>query len=81
MPDHVHLALRGAFEQSPEDVALSFMNNLAHMLKLGAIWRPGFYMGTFGEYNMRAIRESVRTEASLPATRIAGGRNVVGDDV
>ncbi len=67
MPDHVHLALRGMIEHSPEDIALSFMNNLAHMLHKGAVWRPGYYVGTFGEYNMNAIRRAVRsaTPASL----------------
>ena len=81
MPDHLHLALRGSFEQSPEEIALAYMNNLAHMLKMGAIWKPGYYVGTFGEYNMRAIRESVRAESYSPATRGGRGLTVVGDDV
>ena len=81
MPDHVHLALRGVFDQSPEDIALSFMNNLTHMLNLGAIWKPGYYVGTFGEYNMRAIRESVRAKSCSPATRGGRGLTVVGDDL
>jgi REP element-mobilizing transposase RayT len=62
MPDHVHLALRGNIEHSPEQIALAFQNNLAYMLNRGAIWRPGFYIGTFAEYNMRAIREVGRTQ-------------------
>ena len=66
MPDHVHLALRGAIEHSPEEIALSFQNNLAHMLRQGAVWRPGYYVGTFGEYNMNAIRRAVR--AATPAS-------------
>src|SRR5205823_14383223 len=32
MPDHVHLALRGTIDQSPEAIALSFLNNLAFAL-------------------------------------------------
>jgi hypothetical protein len=32
LPDHLHLALRGAVEQSPEEIALSLLNNLAHVL-------------------------------------------------
>ena len=67
MPDHVHLAMRGVFEQSPEEIVLAFMNNLSHFLKLGAVWRPGYYVGTFGEYNMRAIREAARAESYSPA--------------
>lgn len=81
MPDHVHLALRGVFDQSPEEIALSFMNNLVHMLNMGAIWKPSYYVGTFGEYNMRAIRESVRAESHSPATRGGRGLTVVGGDI
>lgn len=60
MPDHLHIALRGNIDQSPEGIALAFQNNLAHMVQRGAIWRPGFYVGTFGEYDMNAIRVAVR---------------------
>lgn len=58
MPDHVHFALRGNLEHSPERIALSFQNNLAHMLNRGAVWRKGYYVGTFGVYDMRAIRKA-----------------------
>lgn len=66
MPDHVHLALRGAIDHTPEEIALSFLNNLAHILRQGPVWRPGYYVGTFGEYNMNAIRRAVCT--ATPAT-------------
>jgi len=56
MPDHVHIALRGNLEHSPEQIALAFQNNLAHMLKRGAVWQHSYYVGTFGVYDMRAIR-------------------------
>ncbi|MFN0051874.1 MAG: transposase [Planctomycetales bacterium] len=72
MPDHLHVALRGAIDQSPDQIALAFQNNLAFMVNRGAIWRPGFYVGTFGEYNMNAIRMRVRAESASPAT--LGGR-------
>ncbi len=81
MPDHLHLALRGVIEESPEEIALSFMNNLSHFLQLGAVWRLGYYAGTFGEYNMRAIREAVRSESHSPARRAGRGLTVGGDDV
>jgi REP element-mobilizing transposase RayT len=64
MPDHVHLALRGNLEHSPEQIALAFQNNLAYMLNRGAVWRRGFYVGTFGEYDMRAIRKAGRVNCS-----------------
>ncbi|MFV2066497.1 MAG: transposase [Pirellulales bacterium] len=56
MPDHVHLALRGHVEHSPEEIALAFMNNLAFAVGQNAIWEYGYYAGTFGEYDMRAVR-------------------------
>jgi REP element-mobilizing transposase RayT len=58
MPDHLHLALRGDIEQSPEDIALCFLNNLAFALDQRPWWQAGYYAGTFGEYGMAAVRGS-----------------------
>jgi len=56
MPDHVHLALGGNISESPEEIALGFMNNTAFAFGQQAIWRPGYYAGSFGEYDMDAVR-------------------------
>jgi REP element-mobilizing transposase RayT len=56
LPDHVHLALRGCIQQSPETIALSFLNNLAFVLGQRLWWEAGYYAGTFGEYGMAAVR-------------------------
>ena len=56
MPDHLHLALRGNVEDSPEKIALSFMNNIAFAFGQQGIFRPSYYVGTFGEYDMGAVR-------------------------
>jgi REP element-mobilizing transposase RayT len=56
MPDHWHGCLRGNIEQSPEEIALAFLNNLAYALGQNAIWQCGYYAGTFGEYEMNAVR-------------------------
>jgi REP element-mobilizing transposase RayT len=56
LPDHLHLAVRGAIVQSPEEIALSFLNNLAHVLDQRPWWTAGYYAGTFGEYGMAAVR-------------------------
>lgn len=56
MPDHVHLALRGNVEQSPQDIALAYLNNLAYLLGSKPVWQYGFYAGTFGQYTMRSVR-------------------------
>jgi REP element-mobilizing transposase RayT len=64
MPDHLHVAVRGNINQSPAEIALAFQNNLAHMLKRGAIWMNGYYAGTFGEYDMNAIRVKIEQAAA-----------------
>ena len=56
MPDHVHMSLRGDIAYSPEDIALSFMNNVAFTFGQKSIFRPSYYVGTFGEYDMGAVR-------------------------
>lgn len=56
VPDHLHIALRGDIEQSPQDIALSYLNNLAYALGQNAVWQFGYYAGTFGEYDMGAVR-------------------------
>jgi REP element-mobilizing transposase RayT len=58
MPDHLHLALRGNIEHSPQEIALTFLNNLAYSLGQKALWGFGYYTGTFGEYDMGAVRPS-----------------------
>jgi REP element-mobilizing transposase RayT len=60
MPDHLHLALRGVIDHSPEDVALAFLNNLAFAVGQRPWWESGYYAGTFGEYDMDAVRTFVR---------------------
>jgi REP element-mobilizing transposase RayT len=56
LPDHLHLALRGAVDQTPEQIALAFLNNLAYALEQRPWWQSGYYAGTFGEYGMAAVR-------------------------
>ena len=56
LPAHLHLALRGAVVQSPEEIALSFLNNLAHVLDRRPWWQAGYYAGTFGEDGRAAVR-------------------------
>jgi REP element-mobilizing transposase RayT len=56
MPDHIHLTLRGNIEHSTEKIALAFMNNIAYAFGQNAVLRPSYYAGTFGEYDMGAVR-------------------------
>jgi REP element-mobilizing transposase RayT len=59
MPDHVHMALRGNIELSPEEIALAFQNGLARAAGC-RVWQDGFYVGTFSEYDLDVIRRIAR---------------------
>ncbi len=55
MPDHVHMALRGAIARSPREIGVGFQNALADVAGCRA-WQDEFYAGTFSEYDVSAIR-------------------------
>lgn len=57
MPDHLHLCLRGAVADSPEEIAIGFMNETCRRLEVVGLWRPSYYVGTTGAYNMNAVRK------------------------
>ncbi|HPM82747.1 MAG TPA: transposase [Candidatus Anammoximicrobium sp.] len=56
MPDHLHAALRRNINDSPQEIALGFLNNLAYGFGQKPIWQNGYYVGTFSEYTMGAVR-------------------------
>jgi REP element-mobilizing transposase RayT len=60
MPDHIHMALRGNAEHSPMDIGLAFQNGLSFVLGYNRTWSYEFYVGTFSEYDVRAIGGKVR---------------------
>ena len=55
MLEHIHISLGGVPEHSPEDIALTFMNNLVWLLGRNRIWQDGYYVGTFSEYTLRDL--------------------------
>ena len=55
MPDHIHAAMRGNAELSPEEIALAFQNNLAFVLGQRRVWEDTYYVGTFGEYDLKVL--------------------------
>ena len=63
MLDHLHVALRGDHRQSPLEIALAFQNNLAYLVR-EALWTENFYVGTFSDYSMRAVRRAGRAPVS-----------------
>ncbi len=64
MPDHLHIALRGNLDHSPQEIALAFQNNLAFALGQNAVWKHTYYAGTFSEYDMDAIRTAKSSQRS-----------------
>ena len=52
LPDHIHLALGCDAARAPLDVVLCYMNNLAFVYGMKPIFQFGFYVGTFGEYDL-----------------------------
>jgi REP element-mobilizing transposase RayT len=53
--EHVHMTLGCRYDESPEDVALGYLNNLAYAHGMKEAYRYGYYVGTFGEYDMGAV--------------------------
>ncbi|MBN1673594.1 MAG: transposase [Kiritimatiellae bacterium] len=59
MPDHLHAALRGNPDHSPEEIALGFLNNLAFAAGRERVWQDHYYVGTFSEYDVNVILKPV----------------------
>jgi len=55
MPDHVHIALRGNITMSPQEIGLSFQNNLADAAGRLRYWESSFYVGSFSEYDLSSV--------------------------
>jgi REP element-mobilizing transposase RayT len=55
LADHIHIALGCNFEDTPESVVLSHMNNVAWIYEMTPILQFSAYVGTFSEYDQRVI--------------------------
>ena len=54
--DHIHLTLGVPHEIAPGNAALSYMNNIVFAHGMTRLSSSSYYVGTFGEYDMNAIR-------------------------
>ena len=52
LSDHIHLTLGCNVIESPAEVVLSYMNNLAYVCGSKRAFAFGFYVGTLGEYDL-----------------------------
>jgi hypothetical protein len=55
LPDHIHLTMGCQVEESPEEVVLSYMNNLAFSCGMKPVFKYSYYVGTFSEYDLGVI--------------------------
>jgi len=55
LPDHIHVALGCELSESPEEIALSYMNNVAFAVGMQRLFEYGYWVGTFGEYDLGAV--------------------------
>jgi REP element-mobilizing transposase RayT len=62
LTDHLHLTLGCALTESPQQVALGYMNNLAYAEGMKPLFEFSYYVGTFGEYDLDAVRRGVRQD-------------------
>jgi REP element-mobilizing transposase RayT len=69
LPDHVHLALGCSIDISQVDVALALLNNLAYVHDMRPVFQFGGFIGTFGEYDQRAVH----SETPLHPAELGGG--------
>lgn len=56
VPDHLHLSIGIQPDDTPQDVALSYMNNIAYVSGMKPVLMHGCYIAGFGEYDLGAIR-------------------------
>ena len=59
LADHVHLTLGAGLGESPEAIALCYLNNLAFVQDMRLVFQFGYYVGTFGTYDLGAIRQAL----------------------
>ena len=56
LTDHVHFTAGMSYESTPEEIVLGYMNNIAFAQGMSALFSSSYYVGTFGEYDMNAVR-------------------------
>lgn len=55
LDDHVHIVLGSGLQQSPLEVVLPYMNNIAWQFGMEPVLWPSCFFGTIGEYDLGAI--------------------------
>ena len=71
--DHVHWTVGCGIDESPLEVGLSYLNNLAYARGMRPWLQFGFYVGTFGPYDMNAVRRKYLADQSSSRRGEPGG--------
>ncbi|HUE72978.1 MAG TPA: hypothetical protein VMP01_18985 [Pirellulaceae bacterium] len=64
LPDHLHVTLGFSWNEAPADVALGYLNNLAYAHGMKPLFQFGYFVGTFGEYDLDAVRRNLAISSS-----------------
>lgn len=59
LSNHIHILLGAGMNESPQQIALSLLNNLAFVHEMKPVFRFSYYVGTFGKYDRWAIRANL----------------------
>ena len=59
LADHVHWTLGCNISESPIEVGVSYLNNLAFVHGMRPVFQYGLYVGTFGPYDMNAVHRNL----------------------
>jgi REP element-mobilizing transposase RayT len=59
LADHIHWTVGCNVEESPQEIGLSYLNNLAFAHGMRPVFQAGFYVGTFGPYDMKSVRRNL----------------------
>ena len=55
LADHIHMTVGCQIDRSPEETALSYLNNCAYAIGMKPHFQFGCYAGTIGEYDRGAV--------------------------
>lgn len=73
LSNHIHVLVGPSVGDSPMDVALVLMNNMAFTQGMKPMFRTSFYVGTFGEYDRGAVWNALAEETLLPPGQAGQG--------
>jgi REP element-mobilizing transposase RayT len=59
LPDHIHIMLLPKIQNSPLAVGKGLIERLNKLQEKRNLYRPSFYVGTYGAYSMAAVRRKI----------------------